>query len=202
MSIVAQIFLIRHGETEWSAAGRHTSHTDVPLSPAGKEQASRLRETLRSMNFAKVFTSPLQRARQTCELAGLADRAQVNPDLHEWDYGAYEGRTSGDIHAQRPGWNLFIDGCPDGESPEQISRRADRVLAGIYLQTGIVALFSHGHFLRALASRWMGSPVNQGQHLAVDPGSVGILGFEHPGSKIPTLCRWNVDPRGLAVSDA
>jgi broad specificity phosphatase PhoE len=200
--MIPQIFLIRHGETEWSAAGRHTSHTDVPLSEDGRRQAARLRDALRASKFAQVLTSPLQRARETCQLAGLGDQARINPDLHEWDYGVYEGRTSMDIHAVRPGWNLFVDGCPEGESPDQISQRADRVLARLHPENGIVVVFSHGHFLRALAARWIGSPVIHGQRLALDPASVSVLGFEHPGNTIPALCRWNVDPRGLDVSGA
>ncbi len=200
MTTVAKIFLIRHGTTDWAAAGRHTSRTDRPLSPEGARHAAGLREMLREIKFSRVLTSPLERARQTCELAGLAATAQLDPDLHEWDYGAYEGLTTAEIRAARPEWNLFHDGCPDGESVEQVAQRADRVLAGLRPAGGITAVFSHGHFLRALAMRWIDLPVSAGEHFAFDPAAVGVLGFEHAGSKIPALCQWNVGPAGLSLS--
>ncbi len=185
------VFLIRHGETSWSLAGRHTGRTDLPLTENGERRAARLRERLQGITFAHVLTSPLQRARRTCELAGFGAAARMEPDLQEWNYGDYEGRTTIDIRAQRPGWEVFQDGCPQGESVEQISQRADRVLAILGPMVGTVALFSHGHFLRALAVRWLGLPVREGRHLALDTGSVSILGYEHPDEQMPVILRWN-----------
>jgi broad specificity phosphatase PhoE len=189
--MVAQIFLIRHGETPWSLSGRHTSRTDVALTAEGERGAFQLRGLLSGIAFTRVLTSPLQRARRTCELAGLGSAAQAEPDLREWDYGDYEGRTSAEIQAQRPGWNIFQDGCPGGESVEQISQRADRLLAGLRPLDGNVALFSHGHFLRSFAMRWIGLPVGAGDHFALNTASVSTLGYEHPQSGIPAILRWN-----------
>jgi probable phosphoglycerate mutase len=189
--MVAQIFLIRHGETSWSLTGQHTGRTDLPLTENGEHRASYLRGLLSGTKFTHVLTSPLQRARRTCELAGFGPVARVEPDLHEWDYGDYEGRTTADIRAQRPGWNVFQDGCPQGESVEQISQRADRVLAGLRPMDGTVALFSHGQFLRALAVRWIGLPVREGQHFALDTASISILGYEHHNGDIPAISLWN-----------
>jgi broad specificity phosphatase PhoE len=192
--MVAQIFLIRHGETPWSLAGRHTSQTDVPLTAEGERRAAQLRGLLSGIAFTRVLTSPLQRARRTCELAGLGATAQLEPDLQEWNYGDYEGRTSAEIQAQRPGWNIFHDGCPGGESVEQIAQRADRLLAGLRPLDGAVALFSHGHFLRSLTMRWIGLPVGAGEHFALNTASISTLGYEHPESGIPALLRWNGVP--------
>ncbi|HSY53019.1 MAG TPA: histidine phosphatase family protein [Opitutaceae bacterium] len=189
--MVAQIFLIRHGETQWSRTGQHTGRTDLPLTENGERQASHLRGLLQATQFTHVLTSPLLRARRTCELAGFAAVARVEPDLHEWDYGDYEGRTSAEIHALQPGWNVFQDGCPRGESVEQISRRADRVLAGLRPLDGTVALFSHGHFLRALAVRWIGLPLKEGQHFGLDTASLSILGHERPTGENPVISLWN-----------
>lgn len=189
--MVEQIFLIRHGETEWSLNGRHTGRTDLPLTENGERRAANLRGLLQRVTFTRVVTSPLQRARRTCELAGLGAVAQADPDLQEWDYGDYEGRTTADIRAVRPAWNVFQDGCPRGESVEQVSQRADRVLAGLRPAVGTVALFSHGQFLRALAVRWMALPVQVGQHLALDTASLSILGYEHHNGEIPAICLWN-----------
>lgn len=191
MDMVAQIFLIRHGETEWSLNGRHTGRTDLPLTENGEHRAANLRGLLQRITFTRVLTSPLKRASRTCELAGLGATARADPDLQEWDYGDYEGRTTADIRAVRPGWNVFQDGCPHGESVEQVSQRADRVLAGLRPAGGTVALFSHGQFLRALAVRWMELPVQVGQHLALDTASVSILGYEHHNAEIPAVCLWN-----------
>jgi probable phosphoglycerate mutase len=149
---------------------------------------------LRGIAFTHVLTSPLQRARRTCELAGFGAVARVDPDLHEWDYGDYEGRMTADIRAQRPGWNVFQDGCPGGESAEQLSMRADRVLAGLRSLDGTIALFSHGQFLRALAVRWIGLPVAEGRHFPLDTGAMGVLGYEHPDEGIPSICVWNAGP--------
>lgn len=190
--MATQTILIRHGETAWSLTGQHTGRTDLPLTEHGERRVSHLRGLLREIKFAHVLTSPLQRARQTCELAGFGAAARIEPDLPEWDYGDYEGRTSADIHAQRPGWNVFLDGCPHGESVEQISQRADRVVGALRALDGTVAVFSHGHFLCALAMRWIGLPVRDGRHFALDTASLSILGYEHSGGEPPAITRWNV----------
>src|SRR6266478_2803376 len=150
------IYLARHGETPWSLTGQHTGLTDLPLIERGESNARRLRERLSHLRFAKVFTSPLQRARRTCELAGFGSVAEIDRDLVEWNYGEYEGRRTVEIHAERPGWQLFRDGCPGGESPQQVAARADRVVNRVRAVSGDVLLFSSGHFLRMLAIRWLG----------------------------------------------
>ncbi len=190
--MLTQIWLLRHGETAWSLTGRHTGRTDLPLTETGEQRAARLGGRLHAVAFARVLTSPLQRARQTCELAGFGRVAQVEPELHEWDYGDYEGLTTGQIHARRPGWNIFADGCPHGESAEQVARRADRILALLRPMDGHVAVFSHGHFLRALAVRWVGLPIGDGRLFDLETGSVSILGYEHPGQPGPVITRWNI----------
>jgi probable phosphoglycerate mutase len=187
----ALIFLIRHGETQWSITGRHTGRTDLPLTGNGEHCATLLRARLQGIAFTCVLTSPLLRARRTCALAGLGAKARVEPGLAEWDYGDYEGRTTVDILAHRPGWNVFQDGCPRGESAEQVSQRADRLLAGLRLMGGTIALFSHGQFLRALAMRWIGLPVRESSHFALDPAALSILGYEHHGGEIPAILLWN-----------
>ena len=189
-----QLFLVRHGETSWSLAGRHTGRTDLPLTANGERRATHLRDWLQAVSFTQVRTSPLQRARRTCELSGLAATAQVEPDLREWDYGDYEGRTTADIHAQHPSWNVFQDGCPHGETVEQIARRADRLLAALRALDGAVALFSHGHFLRAIATRWIGLPVREGRHLSLDTGSLSLLGCERSDGDFPVVSLWNASP--------
>jgi broad specificity phosphatase PhoE len=186
-----QIILVRHGETLWSLTGQHTGRTDLALTENGEARASRLRPLLQKMRFEHVLTSPLRRARRTCELAGLGSAARIEPDLREWDYGDYEGLTTREICASRPGWNVFQDGCPGGESVAQVSQRADRLLAGLSRLGGNVALFSHGQFLRAVAARWVGLAVSEGQHLALDTASVSILGFEQHNGSIPAICVWN-----------
>lgn len=189
--MATQIFLVRHGETQWSLTGRHTGRTDVSLTKNGERRAAQFRGVLQNSKFTQVLTSPLQRARRTCELAGFGAVARAEPDLQEWDYGDYEGRTSVDIRAQRPGWNLFEDGSSGGESVEQISQRADRVLAGLRPMDGTILLFSHGHFLRALAVRWIGLPVQEGRHFALNTASLSILGYEHRNDKTPAISLWN-----------
>jgi probable phosphoglycerate mutase len=190
--MVTQIFLIRHGETAWSLTGQHTGHTDLPLTKNGELRAARLRGLLQGIKFTHVFTSPLQRARRTCELAGFGAMARIEPDLHELDYGNYEGRTTADIHLEHPGWAMFKDGSPQGESVQKFSERADRILAIIHSMDGEIALFSHGQFLRALAARWIGLPVQEGQHFALDTASVSILGYEHTNEETPAITLWNV----------
>lgn len=185
------IYLIRHGETEWSLSGQHTGLTDISLTAHGENQAQELGRRLRDISFARVFTSPRQRARRTCELAGFAPVAETEPELVEWNYGDYEGQRSVDILKWRLGWNLFRDGCPCGESPAQVSDRADRFIARLRVLEGDVALFSHGHFGRALAARWIGSPVSQGQHLLLSTASISILDYEHNQADEPVIALWN-----------
>jgi len=170
-----RLYFIRHGETAWSLSGQHTGRTDIPLTTHGEDGARALSPWLGAIHFARVLTSPLQRARRTCELAGLGSAAEIEPDLSEWDYGDYEGQRSVDIQKARACWNLFRDGCPHGETPAQISDRADRLLAGLRTTQGNVALFSHGQFGSALAARWIELPVEDGQHLMLGPASLSIL---------------------------
>jgi broad specificity phosphatase PhoE len=183
-----RVFLVRHGETEWSKSGQHTGKTDLPLTEAGEEQGRLLTERLKGVDFTLVLTSPLQRAMETCRQAGLLDRAEVSDDLHEWDYGRYEGLTTPEIKEQQPAWNLWTDGAPDGESPAQVSARADRVLERIRAADGDVALFSHGHMLRSLGARWIGVPITAGTHLMLSTASVSVLGYER---ETPVLRLWN-----------
>jgi probable phosphoglycerate mutase len=190
-------YLARHGETAWSLSGQHTGLTDLPLTERGEANARRLAERLEGAAFAKVFTSPLQRAARTCELAGFGASAQRDPDLVEWNYGSYEGRTSADIHRERPRWELFSDGCPDGESPDEIAGRADRVVDKVRAVGGNVLLFSSGHFLRVLAARWLGLPPGAGRCFLLGTASVSELGYEHMRSR-PVIRLWN-DTRHVAV---
>jgi probable phosphoglycerate mutase len=186
------IFLARHGETAWSLSGQHTGLTDIPLTPRGEENARRLGERLRGRSFARVLTSPLQRARRTCELAGFADKAEVDADLLEWNYGDYEGRKTAEIRKERPDWQLFRDGCPCGESVAAISARANRVVARLRGAGGDVLLFSSGHFLRVLTSRWCGWPAGEGRCLFLATASLSALGYEHTAAE-PVIRLWNDD---------
>lgn len=185
------LYLIRHGQTEWSLSGQHTGQTDMPLTPAGEIQASRLAPILSAVEFSAVFASPLKRARRTCELAGLSKNAQVDPDLVEWNYGTYEGLTSMEIHDDNPTWELFADGAPKGESPQQVSDRADRLIERLDSHSGNVALFSHGHFFCALAARWIGLPVVSAQHLELSTSSISTIGYavHHPDTRV--VSGWN-----------
>jgi probable phosphoglycerate mutase len=185
------IYLIRHGETAWSLSGQHTGRTELPLTPQGEQQASDLAPWLGRVLFAEVLTSPRQRARKTCALAGLGQNARLEPDLAEWDYGDYEGRTSPDICAERPGWAIFHDGCPQGETPFQVSARADRLIAALLPLAGNIALFSHGHFSRALAARWIGLPVVEAEHFSLGTAALGILGFSPDHPDIRVISVWN-----------
>ena len=187
-----RLYLIRHSETEWSLSGQHTGRTDLPLTAHGEEAARQLAPRLRLVQFARVFTSPRQRARRTCELAGLGAAAEKEPDLAEWDYGDYEGKLTADVHKQRPGWNVFRDGCPGGEMPRAISDRADRLIARLCTLDGNVALFSHGEFACVLATRWIGLPVVEGQHFTVDPASLGILSYNPSHPEVRVIALWNV----------
>lgn len=183
------IYLIRHGETEWSLSGRHTGVSDIPLTSHGEEEARRLPQRLKGIIFERVLTSPRIRARRTCELAGLGAQAQVLEDLHEWNYGAYEGLLPKEIAERHPGWNVFVNGCPDGETPEQAAARADAVLNAVSSTNGNVALFSHGHFTRTLAIRWAGIPMELGSALASNTGSVSMLSTNGNGRRVIQL--WN-----------
>ncbi|MGA2029827.1 MAG: histidine phosphatase family protein [Verrucomicrobiota bacterium] len=189
--MLPRIYFIRHGETEWSLSGQHTSCTDIQLTEQGEQDARKLGERLRGLNFSRVFTSPRQRARRTCELVGLGSVAEVEPDLAEWDYGDYEGKRSAEIRKVRPNWNLFRDGCPNGEMPEQVSDRVDQLISRLRALEGNVALFSHGHLGRVLATRWIGLPVNEAQHFLLDTASLGILGYEHNHVELPVIALWN-----------
>jgi broad specificity phosphatase PhoE len=184
------VYLARHGETAWSLTGQHTGLTDLPLTKRGERNARALTERLKGLKFAKVFTSPLQRARRTCELAGFGAAAEVDPDLVEWNYGQYEGRRTAEIHAERPDWQLFRDGCPGGESPSQVGARADRVLSQVRAIPGEVLLFSSGHFLRVLAARWLGLEPVGGQYLLLSTASLSALGYEHNKCQ-PVVQLWN-----------
>ena len=183
-----RVFAIRHGETAWSLSGQHTGTTDIPLTDNGRRLAARIRPVLEREVFAHVFTSPLQRARETCELAGLGAGAVLDPDLVEWNYGEYEGLTPKQIHEKAPGWLIFRDGCPGGESPEQVGARADRVIDRVRAGSGDVALFAHGHVLRVLVARWLGLAVAAGQHFLLDTGTLNVLGYYR---QIPALKTWN-----------
>jgi len=183
------VYLARHGETAWSLSGQHTGRTDLPLTERGERNARRLGERLHGMKFAKVFTSPLQRASRTCELAGFKG-AEADRDLVEWDYGQYEGRRSEEIHMERPDWQLFRDGCPGGESPHQIGARADAVVARVRAITGDVLLFSSGHFLRVLAARWLGLEPAAGRFFLLSTASLSALSYEHNPSQ-PVIRLWD-----------
>jgi probable phosphoglycerate mutase len=194
-----QVYLIRHGETEWSVSGQHTGMTDIALTENGRRIARLLRPVFTKETFALVLTSPLQRARETCELAGLGARAEIDRDLLEWNYGEYEGLTTPQIHAKRPGWMVFIDGCPGGESPEQVGARIDRVITRVRTAGGHVALFGHGHALRVFAARWLGLRAADGGHFLLDTATLSIMS-EYRG--VPAVKRWNVAlaPSDMAVS--
>jgi broad specificity phosphatase PhoE len=184
------VYLARHGETAWSLSGQHTGMTDLPLTERGERNARRLGERLRGLQFAQIVTSPLQRAARTCELAGFGSACEVDRDLVEWNYGDYEGRTSVEIHAERPGWQIFRDGCPGGETPGQIGDRADRVIGRVRAVQGDVLLFSSAHFLRVLAARWLGLEPRAGRYLLLGTASLSALGYEHDRSQ-PVIRLWN-----------
>jgi broad specificity phosphatase PhoE len=184
-----EVFAIRHGETAWSLSGQHTGRTGIPLTDNGRELAKLLQPALAKETFSLVLVSPRQRAQETCRLAGLGAHAVVEPDLAEWDYGDYEGITSKEICATRPRWQLFRDGCPSGESPEQVGARADRVIARARQADGNVALFAHGHILRVLGARWIGLPPSGGQHFLLDTGACCVLGYYRES---PAIRAWNL----------
>jgi probable phosphoglycerate mutase len=185
------IYIARHGETAWSLSGQHTGLTDLALTERGERTARRLGERLKGLTLAKVFTSPLQRARRTCELSGLGAVAEVDRDLVEWDYGQYEGRRTAEILAERPDWQLFRDGCPGGESPVQVAARADRVVSRVRAVEGDVLLFSSGHFIRVLAARWLGlEPTTNSRYFMLSTASLSALGYEGNRAR-PVIRLWN-----------
>jgi probable phosphoglycerate mutase len=191
VDLLPQIYTARHGETAWTISGQHTGRSDIPLTPRGERNAQQLGRRLEAIAFQHVLTSPLQRARRTCELAGFGNRGEVDFDLVEVDYGRYEGRWTADIHAEAPGWDLFRDGCPGGESVAEFSARADRVIERLRRQ-GNVLLFTHMHFLRCLAARWICLPGAEGRRFLLTTASLSVLGYEHTLSE-PVIRLWNDD---------
>jgi probable phosphoglycerate mutase len=189
-TMVAKVWLIRHGETAWSRTGRHTGRTDIPLTDDARAVTARLAGALTGQSFARVLSSPLVRARATADLAGLGAVAEVDDDLMEWDYGKYEGLTTNEIRAENPTWSLWRDGAPGGESPAAISTRADRVVKRLRAQEGIVAVFAHGHFLRVLAARWLDLGVDAGRLFALSTATISKLGYER---EQPVVIDWNCD---------
>ncbi len=187
---IQQVYLARHGETEWSLSGQHTGITDIPLTENGRNLAKRLAPVLATERFALVLTSPLERARKTCELAGLGAHAEIDRDLMEWNYGEYEGLTPKQIDAKATGWMLFSDGSPGGETPEQIGVRVDRLIARVRAVEGHVALFAHGHIFRVLAARWLGFPASAGCQFLLDTATLSILSYYRG---IPAVKRWNAE---------
>jgi broad specificity phosphatase PhoE len=191
-SHLPRLFLTRHGDTPWTESRQHTGRTDLALNARGEHNARLIGERLRkNYSFAHIFTSPLQRATKTCELAGFGDRAEIDADLVEWDYGSFEGRRGKEIRAERPGWLLFRDGCPGGESPEDVAARADRFIARISDLTGDILAFSSGHVTRMIAARWLGLPPGAGRFFYCRPASVGVLAYEHDSLDEPIIFKWN-----------
>ncbi len=188
--LLPEIYLARHGETEWSISGQHTGRTDIPLTEAGEENARKLGKRLQATSFARVLTSPLQRARRTCEIAGFADVASPDRDLMEWDYGAYEGLRSAEIRVTRPEWDLFRDGCPSGESIDEIGARADRLIARLREGEGKTLLVSHSHILRVLTARWLALDPGAARLFVLSTASLSILGYEHNREE-PAIRLWN-----------
>jgi len=196
MSAPAKLWLIRHGETEWSRSGKHTGRTDLPLTPNGVERAAAIRKFLGGKSFALVLTSPLERARETCRLAGYGDVARIEPNLREWDYGDYEGRTTAEIRAEVAGWSLWTMGVRNGEAVEQVGARAQLVIDRAAAAGGDAALFAHGHILRILSACWLGLPPAAGRLLGFDTGCLSVLGYEH---ETRVIRHWNQPPAGSWV---
>jgi broad specificity phosphatase PhoE len=195
---IQRIFLVRHGETAWSLSGQHTSTTDIPLTDHGRAVARQLAPVLARVAFQRVFTSPLGRARETCELAGLGEQAEIDPDLTEWNYGDYEGLTPKQIEALAPGWMLFADGCPHGEQPADVAGRADAVIERARAVEGDVALFAHGHIFRVLGARWIGLPPRAGANFLLDTATLCVLSFYRD---VPAIRRWNaaITVEGISI---
>ena len=194
-TVLPRLYFIRHGETAWSLSSQHTGRTDIALNEQGEQDARMLAAPLGAVDFSRVFSSPLRRARRTCELAGLGEVAEIEPDLTEWDYGDYEGLRPIEIRQRRPDWNVFRDGCPGGESPSQISQRADRSIDLLRTLEGNIAVFSHGHFGRVFAARWIGLQVEQAQRFLLSTASLSVLGFEHNRADEPAVFLWNTVAR-------
>jgi len=190
-SELPKLYLVRHGDTAWTDSEQYTGRTDLPLNARGEEHARQLGERLRGFSFMRVFTSPLQRAAKTCELTGFGSAAEVNPDLIEWDHGSFEGVPSGDVRRNHPGWELFRDGCPGGESPQNVAARADRFIARVQEVRGNVLAFSSGHIIRMIAARWNALAPAAGRVFFCRPASVGVLGFEHENRDLPIIRLWN-----------
>lgn len=190
-SALPRLYLARHGDTAWTDTHRHTGRTDVPLNERGEEHARQLGERLKRFSFVRVFTSPLQRASKTCELAGFGAVAQVDDDLTEWNYGRLEGMLTSEILNVQPSWELFRDGCPEGESPQDVAERADQFIAGLHDLAGDVLAFSSGHIIRMIAARWNGLAPAAGRVFFCRPASVGVLGFEHDSRDEPVIRLWN-----------
>jgi broad specificity phosphatase PhoE len=190
-STLPKLYLARHGDTAWTDSHQHTGRTDLPLNERGEEHARQLGEHLQQLSFARVFTSPLQRAAKTCALAGFGDGAEVDRDLIEWDYGRLEGTLTSDVQKARPGWELYRDGCPEGEAPADVAMRADRFIARVHSIASDVLAFSSGHIIRMIAARWLGLPPAAGRFFFCDPASVGVLGFEHDSREQPIVRLWN-----------
>jgi broad specificity phosphatase PhoE len=186
-----RLFLARHGDTPWTVSGQHTGRTDLALNDQGEQNARQLGERLRQNSFVRVFTSPLERARKTCELAGYGNSAEVDADLLEWDYGNFEGKTTDQILRVNPGWQLYRDGCPNGESPEDVAARADRFITRIREIKGDALAFSSGHIIRMIAARWLGLAAVNGRFFYCRPASVGVLGYEHNAYSEPIVRAWN-----------
>ena len=186
--MATEIVLVRHGETEWSRDGKHTGNTDVELTDRGREQAAALAAALRARDFARVLTSPLARAAETARLAGFGEIAEPRDELREWDYGAYEGRKTVDIRGERPGWTLWTDGVPEGETAADVAARVDRVVDELRETEGAVLVFAHGHLLRVLAARWIGLEPESGRLFALDPATISVLGYER---ETPVIRVWN-----------
>ncbi|MBY3557465.1 histidine phosphatase family protein [Rhizobium laguerreae] len=189
-SAFPEIYLVRHGETEWSLSGRHTGRSDIPLTANGEAAARKLADRLAGLSFSAVWSSPSERARKTCALAGFGSGAVIKDDLAEWDYGSYEGITTKAILANRPGWQLFRDGCLKGEFAADVGDRADAVISGLRQTAGTILVFSSSHFLRVLAARWLGLPPEDGSRFVLDTASISVLGYEHDLTE-PVIRRWN-----------
>ena len=185
------LYLIRHGETAWSLTHQHTGRTDIPLTEHGEEEARQLGKRLGGTQFARIFSSPSQRAQRTCELVASGASLETEPDLAEWNYGDYEGSCTANIRKERPDWNIFRDGCPGGETPGQVSDRADRLIVRLRKLEGKIALFSHGQFGCVLAARWIGLPVIEGPHFVLGTASLSVLGYDPDHPKVPVIALWN-----------
>jgi len=186
-----QLYLIRHGETAWSLTHQHTGRTDIPLTEQGEDEARQLGRRLKGTQFTRVFSSSSQRAKRTCALVASSATVEIEPDLAEWNYGDYEGGCTLDIRKERPDWNIFRDGCPGGETPMQVSDRADRLIARLRMLDGKIALFSHGQFGCVLAARWIGLPVIEGPHFVLGTASLSVLGYDPDHPKVPVIALWN-----------